>query len=182
MDAETVGLYCKLYYYSRSNGKKVELFLARSGELQPDFDNELWVVPNGTIFSAYYLYANYFPKDQEFWICKAGGNTESEIVISRYVDNQSIEIGINGNFEIIAYGKGNTYCPRLKAWWKAGDRSERYARLCAQYLKPRITKIPESELVFLAEPQPTDAVLGGDAAFQKWLSTAAVLGGKKSIN
>jgi len=35
----------------------------------------------------------------------------------------------------------------------------------------------------LLEPQPTDAVLGSaDAAFQKWLSTAAVLGGTGESN
>ncbi|WP_377482154.1 MAG: hypothetical protein P2A85_29135 (plasmid) [Microcoleus anatoxicus] len=33
----------------------------------------------------------------------------------------------------------------------------------------------KERLIFAAH---TDAVMGGDAAFQKWLSAAAVLGGK----
>lgn len=65
-------------------------------------------------------------------------------------------------------------------WWNKGDGSIEYAELCAKYLKPRIKEIPAEEIAKLnPQPQATDAVLGGDSAFQKWLSTAAVLGGQQ---
>ena len=50
----------------------------------------------------------------------------------------------------------------------------------ATYIQSCINQIPQFELDKLShpKPQPTDAVLGSDAVFQKWLSTAAVLGGK----
>jgi hypothetical protein len=69
-------------------------------------------------------------------------------------------------------------------WWNKGDGSIAYAELCAKYLKPRIKEIPKFELDKLTElkPQPTDAVFGGDTGFQKWLSTAAVLGGRGKGN
>jgi hypothetical protein len=93
---------------------------------------------------------------------------------------------VAGNFKIICHGRGRTYGKGLLKWWLNGDYSIEYAELCAKYLKPRIKEIPQFDLEKLRLPQPadTDAVLGGDAAFQKWLSTAAVFGSwrKKTPN
>jgi len=85
---------------------------------------------------------------------------------------------------MIAYSNSKTYAPRLMEWWNKDDGSIEYAELCAKYLKPRIKEIPKFELDKLTElkPRPTDAVFGGDTGFQKWLSTAAVLGGREESN
>jgi hypothetical protein len=142
-----------------------------------DFAGE-WYLPERATFSVYRAEYHYYPKSIEFWIC-AIGKDFSEERISIYPSGNVASV--QGKFRIIAESDSKTYAPRLMQWWNAGDGSIEYAELCAKYLKPRIKQIPQFELDKLAEPKPqlTDAVLGGDSAFQKWLSTAAVLGGKK---
>lgn len=171
-------LNINLLYWSNSRKTKVELFTAKSADSNdslPSFSDDCWVLEENTIFTCYYLWKNRYPIEQTFWICRAGSEVENQIKIA---DDK----WISGKFEIIVEGDGNLYAKRLKDWWNAGDRSEKYARLCAQYLKPRITKIPEHELTFLSEPQPqpTDAVLGGMSAQPRPFD--AVLGGKRPIN
>jgi len=137
----------------------------------------VWDLPNGATFSVYRAEYYYHPISTEFWICAVDENLQKER-ISIYPDGNVASV--EGRFRIIAEAGHNPYSLRLMEWWNAGDGSIAYAELCAKYLKPRIKQIPQLELDKLTEPkpQPTDAVLGGDTPFQKWLSTAAVLGGK----
>jgi len=143
-----------------------------------DFRGE-WYLPSGATFSVYQS-EYHDPIYTQFWICGIDENLENER-ISIYPSGNVASI--EGKFRIIAEANSKTYSPRLMEWWNAGDGSIAYAELCAKYLKPRIKQIPQFELDKLTEPkpQPTDAVLGGkDAAFPKWLSTAAVLGGNRA--
>jgi hypothetical protein len=136
-----------------------------------------WYLEEGATFSVYRSEYHYYPLSIEFWICSVSEDFEQNR-ISIYPNGNVASV--SGKFRIIAESNSKTYAPRLMEWWNKGDGSIEYAELCAKYLKPRIKQIPQFELDKLAElkPQPTDAVLGGDT-FQKWLSTAAVLGGKK---
>ena len=136
-----------------------------------------------SVYSAIYDYEHL--QSIDFFILQAGG--DEQII---YRSNGQIKFDesefkptlpfVAGKFKIICHGKGKTYGKRLLEWWLNGDYSISYAELCAKYLKPRVKQISQFKLDKLSEPQPqaTDAVLGGsDTAFQKWLSTAAVLGG-----
>jgi len=137
-----------------------------------------WHLEEGSTFSVYRSEYYHYPlsPSTEFWICAVGQDLDEERISTGNVAS------VQGKFQIIAYSDSKIYAPRLMEWWNKGDGSIAYAELCAKYLKPRVKQIPQFELDKLSEPQPqaTDAVLGGsDTAFQKWLSTAAVLGGKK---
>jgi hypothetical protein len=170
--------YAQKYYQSRS-GINARYFYVRTHSLKEfSFQGE-WHLEEGATFSVYRSEYHYYPLSIEFWICSVSEQFEEER-ISIYPSG-SVE-SVEGKFRIIAYSNSKTYAPRLMEWWNKGDGSIEYAELCAKYLKPRIKEIPQFELEKLRLPQPadTDAVLGGDAAFQKWLSTAAVLGGKKA--
>lgn len=136
-----------------------------------------WDLPENATFSVYRAEYHYYPLSTEFWICAVSEQFENER-ISIYPSGNVASV--EGKFRIIAESNSKTYAPRLMQWWNAGNGSIKYAELCAKYLKPRVKQIPQFELDKLAElkPQATDAVLGGDKAFQKWLSTAAVLGGR----
>jgi len=136
-----------------------------------------WYLPEGATFSVYRAEYHHYPLSTEFWICAVGEEFENER-ISIYPSGNVASV--EGKFRIICEADSKVYAPRLMEWWNAGDGLIAYAELCAKYLKPRIKQIPQFELDKLAKPkpQPNDAVLGGDTAFQKWLSTAAVLGGK----
>lgn len=139
-----------------------------------DFNGE-WHLEEGATFSVYRSEFNHYPLSIEFWICSVNENFEEDR-ISIYPSGNVASV--SGRFRIIAESNSKTYAPRLMEWWNKGDGSIEYAELCAKYLKPRIKEIPAFELekFTCSQPQPTDAVLGGDSAFQKWLSTAAVLG------
>lgn len=139
-----------------------------------------WYLPEKATFSVYRAEYHYYPVSTEFWICSVSEQFK-ESRISIYPSGNVASV--SGKFQIIAESGSKIYAPRLMGWWNKGDGSIEYANLCAKYLKPRIKEIPAFELEKLKvpQPQPTDAVLGGDAAFQKWLSTAAVLGGKQKI-
>ena len=141
-----------------------------------DFKGE-WNLSNGATFTVYRAEYYYRPVSIEFWICVADEKAEEDRISIYSRDNVA---AVEGKFRIIAEVNSKTYAPRLMKWWNAGDGSIEYAELCVKYLKPRVMQIPQFELEKFAQlkPQPTDAVLGGDSAFQKWLSTAAVLGGK----
>lgn len=146
-----------------------------------DFDGE-WYLSEGATFSVYRSEYHYYPLSVKFWICSVSESFE-ENRISIYPSGNVASV--SGKFRIIVESNSKTYAPRLMEWWNQGDGSIEYAELCAKYLKPRIKEIPTFELdkLKVPQPQPTDAILGGDSAFQKWLSTAAVLGGKnKSVN
>jgi len=143
-----------------------------------------WYLEEGSTFSVYRSEYYHYPlsPSTEFWICAVGKDLEEER-ISIYPSGNVA--AVQGKFKIIAYSNSKTYAPRLMEWWNKGDGSIAYAELCVKYLKPRIKQIPHFELDKLSEPQPqaTDAVLGcSDTAFQKWLSTAAVLGGRGKSN
>lgn len=152
-------------------------FFVRTHSIK-EFDfNGAWQLPEGATFSVYRSEYHYYPLSVEFWICSASESFE-ENRISIYPSGNVASV--SGKFQIIAEANTKLYAFRLMEWWNKGDGSIEYAELCAKYLKPRIKEIPAFELEKLKvpQPQPTDAVLGGDSAFQKWLSTAAVLGGK----
>lgn len=154
-------------------------FYVRTHSLKEfDFAGE-WYLEEGATFSVYRSEYHHYPISTEFWICAVGESLDLE----RISIHPSANVGfIEGNFQIIAYSNSKTYAPRLIEWWNKGDGSIEYAQLCAKYLKPRIKEIPQFELDKLfPQPKPTDAVLGGDD-FQRWLSTAAVLGGKRPIS
>lgn len=165
-------------YRQNSRGTSGSYFYVRTHSLDKfDFRGE-WDLPNNATFSVYRLEYHHYPISKEFWICAVGEDLENER-ISIYPSGNVASV--EGKFRIIAEATHDPYSSRLMEWWNAGDGSIAYAELCAKYLKPRIMQIPQFELDQLTEPKPkaTDAVLGGkDAAFQKWLSTAAVLGGK----
>jgi hypothetical protein len=139
-----------------------------------------WYLEEGATFSVYRSESYHYPLSysNEFWICAVGEDLEEER-ISIYPSGNVA--AVQGKFTIITYSNSKTYAPRLMEWWNKGDGSIEYAELCAKYLKPRVKQIPQFELDKLVElkPQPTDVVLGGDN-FSCWLSTAAVLGGKKA--
>jgi len=153
-------------------------FYVRTHSLESfDWSGE-WDLPESATFSVYRAEYHYYPRSVEFWICSASEQFE-ENRISIYSSGNVASV--QGKFQIIACSDSKTYAPRLMDWWNKGDGSIAYAQLCAKYLKPRVKSIPAEELAALnPQPQRTDAVLGGDSAFQKWLSTAAVLGGKKA--
>ena len=138
-----------------------------------------WYLPEGATFSVYRSEYHYYPLSTKFWICSVSEQFEKNR-ISIYPSGNVASV--QGKFQIIVESNSKTYAPRLMDWWNKSDGSIEYAELCAKYLKPRVKQIPQFELDKLAElkPQPTDVVLGGDTAFQKWLSTAALLGGKKA--
>jgi len=142
-----------------------------------------WYLEEGATFSVYRSEYHHYPLSIEFWICSVSEDFEQNR-ISIYPSGNVASV--SGKFRIIAESNSKTYAPRLMEWWNKGDGSIEYAELCAKYLKPRIKEIPQFDLEKLRLPQPadTDAVLGGDAAFQKWLSTAAVFGSwrKKTSN
>ena len=155
-----------------------DYFYVRTHSLDKFAFSGKWDLPNNATFSVYRSEYYYHPISTEFWICAVGEDLEKER-ISIYPDGNVASV--EGKFRIIAEAGHNPYSLRLMEWWNAGDGSIEYAELCAKYLKPRIMQIPQFELDKLTQlkPQPTDAVLGGDSAFQKWLSTAAVLGEKR---
>jgi hypothetical protein len=141
-----------------------------------------------SVYSAIYDYEHL--QSIDFFILQAGGDEQIIYRSNGQIKSDKSEFDLKshlglpfvaGKFKIICHGRGRTYGKRLLKWWLNSDYSIEYAKLCAKYLKPRVKQIPQFELDKLSEPQPqgTDAVLGGDAAFQKWLLTAAVLGGKK---
>jgi hypothetical protein len=175
---------------SRNNSNRyADYFYLRSFDRSPCFFTGVWELPENHLFTAYRAKYDKFEhlRFLKFFICKVGGDKE-QIICRResfdLVDITEDDVSayyVMGNFEVVCSGTGLTYGKRLMEWWNAGDGSIEYAELCAKYLKPRVKQIPQFELDKLAElkPQPTDAVLGGDTAFQKWLSTAAVLGGNK---
>jgi len=161
------------HFYVRTHSLKESDSLKKSG-----WSGE-WHLPERATFSAYRL--DYFsrPHSIEFWICSVSEKFEEDR-ISIYPSGNVASV--QGKFQIIAHSNSRTYAHRLMDWWEEGDGSIEYAKLCAKYLKPRVKEIPAEEIEKLKpHPQPTDAVLGGDTAFQKWLSTAAVLGGKKVL-
>lgn len=144
-----------------------------------DFNGE-WYLPEGATFSIYRSEYHYYPISVEFWLCSVSESFD-ESRISIYPSGNVASV--SGKFQIIAESNSKLYAFRLMDWWNKGDGSIEYAYLCAKYLKPGIKEIPVVELEKLkaSRPRPTDAVLGGDRAFEKWLSTAAVLGGKQKI-
>jgi len=178
---------------TRSNSnRRADYFYLRCKDRSPystNLEGE-WELPENHLFTCYRARYDRYEhlRVVNFFICKVGSQ-EKNIISSNSTrfDTDETELSnlvyyVTGNFNIIVAGIGLTYGRRLMEWWKVGDGSIAYAELCAKYLKPRIMQIPQFELDQLTElkPQPTDAVLGGeDNAFQKWLSTAAVLGGKK---
>jgi len=157
------------YFYVRTHSIKEFPFIGK------------WYLEEGSTFSVYRSEYHYYPISTEFWIC-AVSEQFAEDRISIYPAGNVASV--QGKFQIIAHSDSKTYAPRLIEWWNKGDGLIEYAELCTNYLKPRVKQIPQFELDKLAElkPQPTDAVLGGDSAFQKWLSTAAVLGGRGKSN
>lgn len=175
-----------------SSNKNADYFYLRSADRLPCFFSGTWQLPENHIFTAYRARYDKYEhlRSLKFFICKAGGNKKQIICRKESTDFESINSNqddisayyVIGNFDIICVGIGLTYGKRLMQWWINGDNSIEYAQLCAKYLKPRIKEIPQFELEKLQtpQPQPTDAVLGGNDAFQKWLSTAAVLGGKNA--
>ncbi|MEG4328631.1 hypothetical protein [Microcoleus sp. herbarium5] len=178
---------------SRSGSNRyADYFYLRSADRVPCFFSGTWELPENHIFTAYRARYDKYEHLRllKFLICRVGGNTR-RIICRResfdFDENNLYEDDISayyiiGNFDVICAGIGLTYGKRLLEWWVNGNGSIEYAELCAKYLKPRIKEIPAFELEKLKvpQPQPTDAVLGGNSAFQKWLSTAAVLGGKIS--
>jgi hypothetical protein len=164
-------------HYQNSRRTSGRYFYVRTHSLKEfPFIGE-WYLEEGSTFSVYRSEYYRYPISTEFWICAVSEEFEEER-ISIYPSG-NVE-SVEGKFQIIAYSNSKTYAPRLMEWWNKGDGSIEYAELCAKYLKPRIKEIPAEELAKLnPQPQPTDAVLGGDA-FSKWLSMAAVLGGKKA--
>jgi hypothetical protein len=166
-------------YHQNSRGTSGRYFYVRTHSLKEFEWCGEWYLPENATFSVYRSEYHHYPLSIEFWICAVSEDLEEER-ISIYPSGNVASV--QGKFRIIAYSNSKTYAPRLMEWWNKGDGSIEYAELCAKYLKPRIKEIPQFELEKLRLPQPadTDAVLGGDAAFQKWLSTAAVLGGKRA--
>jgi len=166
-------------------------FYLRSHDRAPTFFEGTFELPEGHLFSLYSAIYDYeHLQSIDFFILQAGGDEQiiyrsnGQIKFDKSEFDLKSHLGlpfVAGNFKIICHGRGRTYGKRLLEWWLNGDYSIEYAELCAKYLKPRVKQIPQFELDKLAElkPQPTDAVLGGDSAFAKWLSTAAVLGGKE---
>jgi len=165
-------------YHQNSRGTSGRYFYVRTHSLKEFEWCGEWYLPENATFSVYRSEYHHYPLSIGFWICAVSENLEEER-ISIYPSGNVASV--QGKFRIIAYSNSKTYAPRLMEWWNKGDGSIEYAELCAKYLKPRVKQIPQFELDKLAElkPQPTDAVLGGDSAFAKWLSTAAVLGGKE---
>lgn len=174
----------------RNTHRAADYFYLRSADRSPCNFSGIWELPEGHIFTAYRArYDGYgHLRSMNFFICQAG--SEEEIIISRsntfefYREKNYDEVlgyYARGKFQILCTGIGLTYAPRLIEWWKSGDGSVAYAKLCAKYLKPRIKQIPIEEIAKLNEPkpQPTDSVLGGMAAHPRLYD--AVLGGKKSI-
>ncbi len=171
-------------------------FYVQSHDRAPTFFEDTFELPEGHLFSLYSAIYDYeHLQSIDFFILQAGGANEQIIYRSNgqiKFDKSEFDLKsrfglpfVAGNFKIICYGRGKTYGKRLLEWWLNGDYSIEYAELCAKYLKPRVKQIPQFELDKLSEPQPqaTDAVLSSsDTAFQKWLSTAAVLGGKEESN
>lgn len=167
-------------------------FYLRSHDRVPTFFEGIFELPEGHLFSVYSAIYDYeHLQSIDFFILQAGGDEQIIYRSNGQIKFDKSEFGLKshlglpfvaGNFKIICHGTGKTYGKRLLEWWVNGDYSIEYAELCAKYLKPRIKEIPQFEVEKLRLPQPTDtdAVLGGDAAFQKWLSTAAVLGGKRA--
>ena len=150
-------------------------FYVRTHSLKEfDFRGE-WYLEEGATFSVYRSEYHHYPLSIEFWICSVSKDFEQNR-ISIYPSGNVA--AVSGKFRIIAESSSKTYAPRLMEWWNKGDGSIEYAELCAKYLKPRVKEIPAFELdkLKVPQPQPTDAVLGGDA-FSRWLSTAAVFGG-----
>ncbi|MEG4997830.1 hypothetical protein [Microcoleus sp. B4-D4] len=138
----------------------------------------------GDLFTVFRtMYHSYYGCQISFFICKVG-NTDNQAIYSYHNedDEENLPGWVKGKFEIVCCEERARYANRLIKWWQKGDRTVEYAQLCAKYinLPIRDKEIPKIELekLSLSRPQPTDAVMGGDAAFQKWLSTAAVLGGK----
>lgn len=176
----------------RNSNRNAHYFYLRCKDrspYSPNLEGE-WELPENHLFTCYRAKYDKFEhlRVVNFWVCKPGGQ-EKNIISSKGVnlfdvvepELPTLVYYVIGNFDIIVAGIGLTYGRRLMEWWNAGDGSIAYAELCAKYLKPRIKQIPQFELDKLTKPkpQPTDAVLGNkDAAFQKWISTAAVLGGK----
>jgi hypothetical protein len=166
------------YWHQNSRGTSGSYFYVRTHSLKEfDFTGQ-WDLSEGSTFSVYRSEYWHFPQSIEFWICSVSSDF-NEDRISIYPSGNVASV--QGKFNIIAQSDSKTYAPRLMSWWNTGDGSIAYAQLCAKYLKPRITKIPQFELDKLIhlKPDSTDLVLGGNDAFQKWLSTAAVLGGNK---
>jgi len=170
-------------------------FYIRSHDRVPTFFEGIFELPEGHLFSVYSAIYDYeHLQSIDFFILQAGGDEQiiyrsnGQIKFDKSEFDLKSHLGlpfVAGKFKIICHGRGRTYGKRLLEWWLNGDYSIEYAELCAKYLKPRIKEIPQFELDKLSEPQPqaTDAVLGGsDTAFQKWLSTAAVLGGRGESN
>lgn len=150
-------------------------FYVRTHSLKKfDFRGE-WDLDEGATFSVYRSEYHYYPISTEFWICSVSKDFEKNRISTYPSGNVA---SVSGKFRIIVEANSKTYAPRLMQWWNNGDGSIEYAELCAKYLKPRIKEIPAFELEKLKvpQPQPTDAVLGGDSEFQKWLSSAAVFG------
>lgn len=166
--------------YAQLKNKDRHFYMDSCGGQPPSFSGE-WELPVNYLFTAYRaIYAYRCLKYIGFWICRVGKDLEENKLVFHNPHTRVLECFVEGKFETICFGAGKTYAPRLIDWWKKGEPTSEYAHLCAKYLKPRIKEIPSFELEKLHLPQPQlgDAVLGGDAAFQKWLSTAAVLGGK----
>ena len=161
-----------------SRGTSGHYFYVRTHSFKEfDFTGE-WDLQNGATFSVYRSEYHHYPLSIEFWICSVSEDFD-ENRISIYSSGNVASV--SGKFRIIAESNSKIYAPRLMEWWNKGDGSIAYAELCAKYLKPRIKEIPlfELENLKVLEPQPTDAVLGGDA-FSRWLSTAAVFGSWRS--
>jgi hypothetical protein len=163
----------------RQNSRQIRgsYFYVRTHYLKEFHFNGEWYLPENATFSVYRAEYHYHPLSTEFWICAVGKQLEKKKII---VFPQGRTASIEGKFKIVAYSNCKTYSPRLIKWWNEGDGSIEYAELCTKYIQSCINQIPQFELDKLShpKPQPTDAVLGSDAVFQKWLSTAAVLGGK----
>ena len=165
-------------------------FYLRSHDRVPAYFEGIFELPEGHLFSVYSAIYDYeHLQSKDFFILQAGGEEDEQII---YRSNGQIKFDksefdlkshlglpfVAGKFKIICHGTGKTYGKRLLEWWVNGDYSIEYAELCAKYLKPRVKEIPAFELdkLKVPQPQPTDAVIGGDE-FSRWLSTAAVLGG-----
>lgn len=175
-----------------NNNRLADYFYLRCKDRSPystNLEGE-WDLPENHIFTCYRARYDKYEhlRVVNFFLCKVGSQEKSIISSNgaglfeaNKTELSTLVFYVVGNFDIISTGLGLTYGRRLMKWWSDGDGSIAYAELCAKYLKPRIKEIPQFEIKKLAElkPQPTDVVLGGDTAFQKWLSTAAILGGKK---
>ena len=162
-------------YHQNSRQTNGRYFYVRTHSLKKfPFTGE-WELEEGATFSVYRSEYHYYPLSIEFLICSVSEDFE-ENRISIYPSANVA--AVSGRFRIIAESNSKTYAPRLMEWWNKGDGSIEYAQLCAKYLKPRVKKIPAFELdkLKVPQPQPTDAILGGDE-FSRWLSTAAVFGG-----